>query len=69
MHDGRFTTLEQVLNHYSSGVKTTATLDSTLQNNGTTGIALTDSEKQHIIAFLKTLDDESFIRDKRFQEE
>ncbi|NNV54163.1 cytochrome-c peroxidase [Limnovirga soli] len=69
MHDGRFTTLEQVLNHYSSGVKATATLDSTLLNNGTTGIALSDGEKQHIIAFLKTLDDESFIRDKRFQEE
>jgi cytochrome c peroxidase len=69
MHDGSLQTLEQVLEHYNSGVKTSATLDATLQQNGVIGIPLTDIEKTKIIAFLKTLTDEEFIRDARFAEQ
>jgi cytochrome c peroxidase len=47
MHDGRFETLESVLNHYSSGIVDLATLDPILKQNGT-GIAL---EKKNTIAF------------------
>jgi len=68
MHDGRFFTLEAVLNHYSSGVVGSATLDASLSNNGNLGIALTDSEKAKIIAFLKTLTDEQYLKDPRFAE-
>jgi cytochrome c peroxidase len=69
MHDGRFNTLEQVLNHYSSGVvKTTTTLDTILQRNSQLGIALTADEKTKIIAFLKTLTDNKFLTDSRFSE-
>ncbi|MNJ86371.1 Cytochrome c551 peroxidase precursor [compost metagenome] len=53
MHDGRYFTLNQVLNHYSSGVRHSATLDPLLDN----GIPLTSAEKSQIIAFLKTLTD------------
>lgn len=53
MHDGRFMTLNQVLEHYNSGVKTSATLDPLLQN----GIPLTNMEKYQLIQFLKTLTD------------
>ena len=67
MHDGRFTTLENVLDHYASGVKSSATLDPLLdKGDGSYGIALTDDEKQKIILFLKTLTDQSFITDPRF---
>ena len=67
MHDGRFTTLENVLDHYASGVKSSATLDPLLdKGDGSYGIALTDDGKQKIILFLKTLTDQSFITDPRF---
>lgn len=63
MHNGKFPTLQSVLDHYASGVKNSPTLDPLLSN----GITLTDTEKKQIIAFLKTLTDEEFIRDVRFQ--
>jgi cytochrome c peroxidase len=68
MHDGRFYTLEAVLNHYSSGVIASATLDPVLQNNSVLGIPLTDSEKTKLIAFLKTLTDNQYLTDPRFAE-
>ncbi len=69
MHDGRFNTLEEVINHYSDGVvKTTTTLDTILQRNSTLGIPLTNDEKIKIIAFLKTLTDSKFLSDTRFSE-
>ncbi|HVM88006.1 MAG TPA: cytochrome c peroxidase [Puia sp.] len=69
MHDGRFTTLEEVLAHYNSGVKNNANLDSLLKQNGRRGIALTQDEQKQLIVFLKTLTDHEFVNDKRFQQE
>lgn len=66
MHDGRFNTLQDVLNHYNNGVKYSPTLASELQQNGKLGISLTDTEKQRIIIFLMTLTDYDFIQDARF---
>ena len=66
MHDGRFQTLEEVLNHYSNSVTNTQNLDPLLQQNGKLGISMTDTEKAQIIAFLKTLTDRQFLADKRF---
>lgn len=68
MHDGRFKTLEEVLMHYQSGVKDSETLDPILRNNETLGIALSDQERSDILAFLLTLTDDSFIKDKRFSQ-
>lgn len=68
MHDGRFLTLEAVLDHYSSGVVNSETLDATLNNNGTLGIPLTVIEKTKLIAFLKTLTDNQYLTDVRFSE-
>lgn len=62
MHDGRFNTLAQVLNHYRTGVQQSITLDPLLQN----GIPLTDAEASDLTAFLKTLTDSSFLKDLRF---
>lgn len=60
MHDGRFTTLEEVVEHYSSGVRRSATLDPNLAKHPEAGIQLTKQEKADLVAFLKTLTDESF---------
>jgi cytochrome c peroxidase len=66
MHDGRFGTLEQVLNHYASQVKDSETLDPSLKAEVVPGISMTDDEKIKIIEFLKTLTDREFIKDSRF---
>ncbi|WP_130736407.1 cytochrome-c peroxidase [Flavobacterium sp. J27] len=68
MHDGRFFTLEAVLDHYSNGVVNTQNLDSSLNQNGVLGISLANDEKIKIIAFLKTLTDNEFLTDTRFAE-
>ena len=68
MHDGRFGTLESVLDHYSSGVVDSATLDPILKQNGTVGIPLSEKEKTQLIAFLTTLTDNQYLTDKRFSE-
>jgi cytochrome c peroxidase len=67
MHDGRFYTLDAVLNHYSSGVVNTQNLDPSL-NNGTLGIPLTASEKSKLIAFLFTLTDNEFLTNPKLAE-
>jgi cytochrome c peroxidase len=67
MHDGRFKTLEEVLEHYSENVMASNTLDPLLINKrGETGIALTAGEKTRILAFLGCLTDEKFISDTTF---
>lgn len=62
MHDGRFTSISQVLQHYRSGVQQSATLDTFLKS----GIALSNAEIVNLTAFLKTLTDSAFISDSRF---
>ncbi|MFY7741117.1 MAG: cytochrome-c peroxidase [Flavobacterium sp.] len=66
MHDGRFGSLQSVLNFYSTGVQNTQNLDPLLQQHGTLGIPLTQEQKEAIIAFLKTLTDEKFITNPEF---
>ena len=66
MHDGRFKTLEAVLDHYSEGVVISPTLDEELKGNTSLGISMNEDEKSKIIAFLKTLTDREFISDSKF---
>ncbi|RYZ38395.1 MAG: c-type cytochrome [Sphingobacteriales bacterium] len=68
MHDGRFYSLEAVLNHYASGVQDSPNLDSALRTGNTVGISLSQAEKTNIIAFLQTLTDVEFLSDRRFSE-
>ncbi len=65
MHDGSLQTLEQCLDHYTSGIINTINLDPALNS----GIALTSNEKSDIIVFLKTLTDTKFLTDKRYSEQ
>lgn len=61
MHDGRFTTLEQVVEHYSTGVQRSPTLDPNLAKHPEGGLHLTPQEKADLVAFLKALSDETFV--------
>ncbi|HHZ64458.1 MAG TPA: cytochrome-c peroxidase [Flavobacteriales bacterium] len=63
MHDGRFKTLNQVLNHYIKGIEKSETLSKDLKSN----ILLTSNERADIIAFLLTLNDKDFIFDHKHQ--
>jgi cytochrome c peroxidase len=63
MHDGRFNTLEQCLDHYINGITNMVNLDPKLTSGS---IPLSSQEKQDIILFLNTLTDYKFINDKRF---
>lgn len=59
MHDGRFKTLEQVVEHYNSGVKAHPNLDNALRqpNGSPIQLNLTNAQKAALIAFMKTLTD------------
>ncbi len=64
MHDGRYETLEEVLNFYSEGVHFSETIDPLMKFVHQGGIQLTDIEKTDLLAFLYTLTDTSYIEDK-----
>jgi cytochrome c peroxidase len=69
MHDGRFFTLEEVLDHYTDGVQPTVNLDPLLQQGGIPGIALSGDEKADILAFLETLNDRNFVTNRLLSEQ
>jgi cytochrome c peroxidase len=74
MHDGRFATLAQVLDHYNEHIRLSSTLDPLVLGASNhlfmppneVKLGLTTQEKQDIIAFLNTLTDEKFINNKEF---
>ena len=63
MHDGRFESLEEVVEHYNSGGEYSLTVDPLMKKLGV-GLQLTNQEKQDLVAFLKTLTDSDFITEK-----
>ncbi len=62
MHDGRFNTLLQCVQHYVNGVQNGPTVDPRVAN----GILLNDDEQRDVVAFLRTLTDSTFITDERY---
>lgn len=68
MHDGRFTTLEEVVDHYDSGIELSATLDPALANTMQTGLMLSAQDKSDLVAFLKTLTDQAFLTNSEFSD-
>ena len=61
MHDGRFSSLEEVLNFYNSGVQDSKTLDPLLKQDTKPGIELNADEQEALIAFLNTLTDSKYL--------
>jgi len=66
MHDGRFQTLEEVIEHYNSGGVPSSTIDPFMKYTSG-GLALAPSQKEDLIAFLHTLTDTSFVNNPDFQ--
>jgi cytochrome c peroxidase len=66
MHDGRFNTIEEVIDFYSEGVKKSSNIDSKMTHANKGGVKLSKDDKLKLIAFLKTLSDSSFIVNKKF---
>ena len=62
MHDGRFATLEEVIEHYTTGVKRSATLDPNLAKHPDGGVPLSAEDQRALVALLKTLTDETYLR-------
>lgn len=68
MHDGRFATLEEVINHYSEGLVYSTTIDPLMKAVSQGGVHLTESDKSDLKAFLLSLSDASFINNPDFQD-
>lgn len=77
MHDGRYATLEQVVEHYNSGIIYSPTLSTQLQKidpityqflNEGIKMNLSDDDKRGLVAFLKTLTDYALTTDPKFSD-
>lgn len=68
MHDGRFETLREVIDHYDGGVQEHPNLDPRLRGPGgePQRLNLDDADKDALEAFLRTLTDEALLHDPRF---
>jgi cytochrome c peroxidase len=69
MHDGRFKTLEEVVEFYNSGVRVNSPNIDPLMTKPAKkyGLGLTTTQKANLVKFLKTLTDTSFINNPDFQ--
>jgi cytochrome c peroxidase len=75
MHDGRFATLEQVVDHYSTGVVLNVNLGAPLLQPGVPGQPpvvrrpnFTTQERAALVAFMKSLTDPVFLSDPKFSD-
>jgi cytochrome c peroxidase len=66
MHDGRFRSIEQVIEFYSNGIAELPYTDPLLYKNGKAGFQFSEEEKADLLAFLKSLTDRKFLSNPRF---
>lgn len=68
MHDGRFASLEEVIEHYNSGIQDHPRLSPALTdaNGNPIQLNLSDAEKAALLAFLKTLSDTSVAEEEKW---
>lgn len=67
MHDGRFNTLEEVVNHYNSGLHSSSTLDPALASTMGTGLMLDEGDIADLIAFLHTFTDNTYLNNPDYK--
>jgi cytochrome c peroxidase len=69
MHDGRFTTLEEVVRHYNTGVKGSPTVERDLLqfNLRPGGLGLSETQIADVVAFLKTLTDPDLVASAEYK--
>ena len=63
-HDGRFSTISELLQHYNSGIIQSSTLDSSLRK----GIPISENDRFYLISFLGTLTDSNFIKNPLYSD-
>ena len=69
MHDGRFVSLEAVVDHYNNGVQAHENLSLELRGPGVPlRLGFGEADKAALVAFLHTLTDQTFLTDERFSE-
>ena len=70
MHDGRFATLEEVVEHYNSGIQNHPNLGNALKDNNDQAVRLnlTDQEQTDLVNFLKTLTDNTITNEDKFSD-
>jgi cytochrome c peroxidase len=68
MHDGRFATLDEVIEHYSSGIHQSSTIDPLIEFASQGGVQLDAQEKDLLKKFLLTLTDHNFVNNPDFQD-
>ena len=71
MHDGRFATLREVIDHYDHGIKFSTNLDGLLGSRflGTANrLNLSEADKDALEAFLRTYTDEAMLSDPKFSD-
>ena len=68
MHDGRFLTLAEVIDHYSFGIQSHDNLSPALVGNDGFPVKFnfTDEEKLDLLAFLETLTDYDMLQDEKY---
>lgn len=66
MHDGRFKTLDEVLDFYSTGVVASPSISPLMHHVNAGGVKLSAIQKKLLISFLMTLHDDDFIRNPKF---
>ena len=66
MHDGRFATLDEVINHYSEGLQNSPTIDPLMKKVAQGGVQLSVQDKADLKAFLLSLSDNEFISNPNF---
>ena len=67
MHDGRFATIEEVIDHYSEGLQESPTIDPLMKKVEEGGVHLSTNEKQNLKSFLLTLSDFEFLNNPEYQ--
>lgn len=68
MHDGRFSSLQEVVGHYSFGVVNSPTIDPMMEFANQGGVQLDAQERELLITFLKTFTDQEFVTNTDFQD-
>jgi len=68
MHDGRFSNLREVIDHYNNGVKDNPNLSAPLRqpNNNIRRLNLSEADKDALVAFMGTLSDTAMMNDQKF---
>ena len=66
--DGRFETIDEVINHYSEGLQNSPTIDPLMKAIANGGVQLSENDKADLKAFLLSLSDPEFITNPDFQD-